>query len=137
VQRRGDSGARGHGGAARTTELRRRREGVQEGSSGVRVCGSDDGARSHGNGGYSKKAFVTLCGLGVGESSEKEDGEESWDGGAAGRHGAALHLLAWRGEHHQLLVQPTRYLLRATSWGLLLLPPNSVSPCCSNVLANY
>ena len=94
VRRRGNSSARGHGGAARTTELRRRREGVQEGSSGVRACSKDGGARSHGNGGYSKKAFVILCGLGVGESSEKEDGEESWDGGAAGRHGAALHLLA-------------------------------------------
>ena len=109
---------------------------MQEGSSGVRVCGSDDGARSHGNGGYSKKAFVILCVLGVGESSE-EDGEESWDGDAAGRHGAALHLPARRGEHHQLLVQPARYLLRATSWGLLLLPPNSVPLCCSNVLPNY
>ena len=63
----------------------------------------------------------------------REDGEDGWDGGAAGRHGGALRLRARRGEHQQLLGQSARHLLRAAAWGSLLMLPNSVPLCCSNV----
>ena len=78
--------------------------------------------------------YYPVSSLGVSESSERGRGErreDGWDGGAAGRHGVALHLRARRGEHQQLLGQPARHLLRAAAWGLFLLP-NSVPFCCSD-----
>lgn len=65
----------------------------------------------------------------------EEDGEDGWDGGAAGRHGVALRLRARRGEHQQLLGQPARHPFRTAAWGLLL-PPNSVPFFCPSVLLN-
>jgi hypothetical protein len=51
--------------------------------------------------------------------------------------GTASTSSFWGNRLQQFLGQPALYLLRAAVWDLLLLPPNSVHLCCSNILANY